>query len=328
MAHAEQRNGYTVEAVQVNKHRAYLLRPNTTFAQGENRPAKHPAVLLLHDHGAYFTIGKEKMVTPLYNPALDSLTNAAIAADSRFWMEKFYDGQAVADSLAAAGYVVLVTDAEYWGERCVAPASRDLLLGDVHAYNKTLKEYQPVFYETHLKTTGKYWFETILQDDKASITYLTRLPYVDASRIYAFGFSMGAYRAWQLAAEDKRVKACAAAHWMTTEEAQGGFLTNNSSYCMFRPDYYIPKQKKDGTVLPSLDYPDIAATIAPRPFLIQYGTSDRVIKPEGAVDAISIIAHAYEATPSAFRVISYDVSHAFTRQHLTDLLSWLKGLSD
>ena len=57
----EQRNGYRAEKIlfsvsEYSRVPAYLLVPDG------NGP--FPAVLLLHDHGAHFSIGKEKMVRP------------------------------------------------------------------------------------------------------------------------------------------------------------------------------------------------------------------------------------------------------------------------
>ena len=57
----ERREGYTVEKILFNVSKysrvpAYLLVP-----EGKG---PFPAVLLLHDHGAHFSIGKEKMVRP------------------------------------------------------------------------------------------------------------------------------------------------------------------------------------------------------------------------------------------------------------------------
>ena len=67
-----------------------------------------PAVLLLHDHGAHFSIGKEKMVRPFGG-------SICTRADADDWAEKCYDKQYVGDYLASHGYVVLAVDALFWG---------------------------------------------------------------------------------------------------------------------------------------------------------------------------------------------------------------------
>jgi len=78
---------------------AYLLVPL------KGKPP-YPALVALHDHGGYFVHGKEKLVhTENEHPALTE------------FKEELYGGRSVADELAKRGFVVLVIDAFYWGER-------------------------------------------------------------------------------------------------------------------------------------------------------------------------------------------------------------------
>lgn len=68
-----------------------------------------PAVLLLHDHGAKFDIGKEKMVLPWYDEAR--------LPSAQAWADKHFSGRFVGDELAARGYAVLAVDVLGWGAR-------------------------------------------------------------------------------------------------------------------------------------------------------------------------------------------------------------------
>ena len=150
------------------------------------------------------------------------------------------------------------------------------------------------------------WYKRVLVEDQQSVTYLRSLPYVDSTRIAAAGFSYGAYRAWNLASEDPRIKVCLAAHWMTTL-AQNRY--NDSWLCMARK--------------PQRPFEQIAATIAPRPFLLQYGSQDKLF-PVSAVDScIHYIDSVYEHAPS-FQVEKYECGHVFTHEHLQNWLIWLK----
>lgn len=102
----EQRDGYEAQKILFNINKwervaAYLLVPKVK---------KAPALLMLHDHGAHFSIGKEKMVRPF---GVDS----TLLADAEDWAVRCYDGVYVGDELAKAGYVVLSIDALFWGDR-------------------------------------------------------------------------------------------------------------------------------------------------------------------------------------------------------------------
>ena len=297
----EHRDGYTAQLVRVPVSHAdtatgYLLIPDSI--------RKAPAVLALHDHGAHFTIGKEKMVCPIRPTEADSAAHAAIQQDARRWVNKFDGGMFVGDSLAKAGYVVLAIDAVYWGERQQAALTSDSVA-------ISPKAYQPAYYLRHLRQYGEAWFETILRDDRACVDYLRALPCVDSARVAVFGFSMGAFRAWQLAACDSRVKVCVAAHWMTTKADHLGTAlvpneSNPSAYSMYRPDC-------------SEDYPETAAHIAPRPFLLLYGEQDPLFTPDSVQAAIrTIAAHYTDSLPSAhglFQATPMPYKHFFSRGH-------------
>lgn len=262
----------------------------------------HLAILALHDHGAYFTIGKEKLTSP---------SDTAKVAEAARWVNKFYDGAFVADTLASRGYVVLVIDALYWGERSLSPTlpgGREL--DSLKRLNKRLRNEQPEFYQQYWAKTGTPWFERILADDKACVDYLRSLPYVDTTRIGVWGFSMGAYRAWQLASEDPRVAFCAAASWLqavpetNSDAGQSWQLKNVSSWSMYRPT-------KD-----SVSYGEIVSRIAPRPMLLQYGAQDKLF-PYGD--------HDIRPWP-ALQVQVLDGEHRFTRTHLQNLLQFVQEI--
>ena len=81
----EHRSGYEARKIRFNlsaysRVPAYLLVP-----EGEG---PFPAVVLLHDHGAHFSIGKEKMIRPF---GVDSL----VLSDADKWVHQCYDDQYV-----------------------------------------------------------------------------------------------------------------------------------------------------------------------------------------------------------------------------------------
>lgn len=151
---------------------------------------------ILSDHGAKFSIGKEKMVRPFG-------VSPEVLADADKWAVQCYDSVYVGDYFAAHGYVVLSIDALFWGER---------------------GRKEGVNYETqqalacNLMQMGYNWCGVITFDDIRSVDFLASLPEVDANRIGTLGFSMGAHRAWMLSAATDKVKAGAAICWMNTTD--------------------------------------------------------------------------------------------------------------
>ena len=69
----------------------------------------HPAVLLLHDHGSAFAIGKEKVLTPW--------DHRARAAEAVTWQARLYERVSLGEALLARGFAVLAADALGWGSR-------------------------------------------------------------------------------------------------------------------------------------------------------------------------------------------------------------------
>ena len=95
----ESRNGYECRYVEFSTQKdervkAYLLVPD-----GASRSNRLPAVLMLHDHGARFDIGKEKLVRPIAE-TLPEGADDHIMKSSQQWIDKNFDGIYFADALA------------------------------------------------------------------------------------------------------------------------------------------------------------------------------------------------------------------------------------
>ncbi len=259
--------------------KAYLLVPD-----GASVLKKRPAILMLHDHGARFDIGKEKLVRPISAPSTIG-GHEYIRISSRQWVDVNFDGVYLADSLASCGYVVLVSDALYWGDR----SSEDARLWSRMNYDDSfefsdsaerkniIKSQKKLVYEGQrevydsLRSEGIIWAEKILRDDVASARLLARLPFVDRKSIGAFGFSMGAHRCWLLAAFCDEIKCGVALSWMTSLE---GYEGNNASDLSMR----IQPMRDQ------IDFGDIGIWLRPKPMLFLNGVSDHLF-PRDKVEA-------------------------------------------
>lgn len=272
----EQRDGYECRLVEfsvsaLERINAYLLVPDMA-----SRRHRCPAVVMLHDHGARFDIGKEKLVRPIV-AALPDGTDDHVMRSSRQWVDKYFDGAYLADSLAASGYVVFIADALYWGERSSEEAQRwsELTYGkddsksvrdSIKVLKKRVYEGQKTLYDD-LYSDGVIWAEKILWDDVASVNLLAGLPYVDRDNIGAFGFSMGAHRCWMLSAFCKDVSCGVALSWMTSLDRKERIKPSDYSMAV------MPMREQ-------LDFGDIGLFLAPKPMLFLNGDSDHLFPKE------------------------------------------------
>lgn len=288
----ERREGYEARKIHFNvsawcRIPAYLLVPDGK--------GPFPAIVLLHDHGAHFSIGKEKMVRPFH--VADS-----VRADAERWAAQCYDGQFVGDLLARNGYVVLAIDALYWGERG----------------RKEGVDYdgQQALASNFLQM-GSSWASFIHADDLRSAEFLASLSFVDKGRVGCLGFSMGAYRSWMLAALSDAVRASASVCWMNTTE-QLMTLTNNQNKGGSAFSMIVPGLRR------YLDYPHTASIACPKPTLFFNGTHDKLFPVEGVEDAYREMRDVWQSQGAGERLVTrlWDEKHFFNRQMQQQVLEF------
>jgi dienelactone hydrolase len=236
---------------------AVLVSKQATSAV--HMPNKYPAVLLLHDHGAEFRIGKEKW-----------FRHSEQTAISQPWSQRYFDGEFFADKLAAAGFIVLAGDAPGFGQRGpLRYAQQQQLAANMQAHGYSLAGL-------------------IALEDLQMAHFLANQAEVDKARVSAVGFSFGAYRVWQLAALSANIGKAVGVGWFNELQALrtegGNFSQGQTSWLMIHPGLFQ-----------QLDMPDIAALASPKPLLIINGAKDPLMPAQGWLRATHRLCALYDA---------------------------------
>ena len=292
----QQRNGYKAQKILFNltdysRVPAYLLIPDGV--------GPFPAIVMLHDHGAHFTIGKEKVVCPF---DVDSL----IIKDSEKWINKCYDNQYPGDYLASHGYAVLAIDALLWGERGRKEGAR--------------YESQQVI-SCVFEMLGRSWSGFITYEDLYTIDFLSSLDFINSDKIGCMGFSMGAYRSWMLAALSNKIKASASVYWMTTTDSQlslqKGKAKGDSNYANVLSG-----------IRRYLDYPHIASLACPKPMLFFNGISDKLFPIEGVEDAYRIMHEVWASQSAEAQLITklWNTSHICSKEMQEEIVLFFNSI--
>lgn len=254
-----------------------------------------PAALFLHDHGSKFDIGKEKFI--------ETWGDEAQLNSSREWSDRYFSGRFPGDELAKRGYVVFSFDALGWGDRSV-PGFRN--------------ESQQAL-ASNLFNLGTSFAGIIAQEDLRASKFLASLPEVDHSKVVAVGFSMGAFRTWQVTALSDAVTAGIAVCWMATMQGLmvpgNNQLKGQSAFTMLHP--FIARY---------LDYPDVAALAAPKPLLVYAGGKDSLFPVASVKEAFAKMKKVWAANKGGDKLetkIWPDQGHIFQKEMQEEAFDWL-----
>ncbi len=306
---SEKRDGYTAYLIMHNlssysRVMSYLLVPEKS-----SQNDKFPAVIMLHDHGAEFDIGKEKLVRPIdygsdnYDSVLKSATE---------WTNRNYDSTFVADYYAANGFIVFVTDALFWGDRATFGKDLNLSKKDVYDIQQALA--------ANMEQMGMNWSAMITYDDIASAEFVSGLPDVDTSALFAVGFSMGGYRAWMLSALSNKITGGACVCWMSTVESlmtPGNNQTRGgSSFSMTLPN-----------IRNYMDYPDVATIACPKPMLFFNGSMDKLFPTDGVNAAYAKLRKVWDSQDASKKLLlkTWPLPHFFSRQMQDEIVEWMRN---
>lgn len=290
---SQDRDSYTANKINltINKYErinAYLLVPK---GQGP-----FPAMIALHDHGAHFYIGKEKVVRPFDE-------EKAVVRDAVKWAKEYYGGVFIGDALAQRGYVVFAMDVQPWGER----GGRDANL-DKNWLGRKL-------FATNMNQLGFTWAGYNVWDDIRSAEFIQSLPEVAPERIGCIGLSMGANRTWQLNAATDIVKAGAAICWMDdTKSLANPKFKFTVGFSMLHPG-----------LINYMENPDVASIACPKPMLFFNGTEDRLFSIEGVNRCYAKMRKVWESQDAGDKLICkwWDQPHVFNREMQREAFDWL-----
>ncbi|TYG09913.1 dienelactone hydrolase family protein [Klebsiella grimontii] len=268
-----------------NRIAALMLTPKS--------PGPHPAIVLLHDHGSKFDIGKEKLIRPW--------SDAARLASAQAWADKFFSGRFIGDELAQRGYVVIAIDSPGWGDR------------------------GPMVYEQQQALASNYFnlgrslAGEVAYEDLRTVDFVSTLTAVDNTRIGVLGFSMGGFRAWQLAALSDKVAATAVISWFGTWR---GLMHPGNNVLRGQSAFYMLHPSLSGR----LDIPDIASIAAPKPMLIYSGGKDKLFPAEAVNDAFAKLHTVWGSQNAQDKLETKtwpELGHVFYKEQQDEVFPWL-----
>jgi dienelactone hydrolase len=242
----------------------------------DKRQPKAPALIYHHWHGGTYPTGKDELLTG----------RKVLPAYAPVVVEK--------------GIVTLAIDSWCFGERKRAEDGRQ---GEWDAFKKMIWH-------------GQVLFGMMLFDEFRAVDYLVSRPEVDATRIGAFGLSMGATKAWWLAALDPRLKLCMDLCCLTDfdELIKADNLKGHGIY------YYVP------SLLKHFSTAQINELIVPRAHVSLNGRQDALTPPAGVERIRDHLLPLYQKYGKAedCRIELFDCGHEELPEMRTILLEWME----
>ena len=242
------------------------------------RKEKAPGLLYIHWHAGMYGLGKEQLIRGV-------------------------DAQpAYAPVLAEKGIVTLAIDSWCFGERKHEQSGPE---GEQTAFKLMLWR-------------GQVLYGMMMFDEFRAMDYLAGRPEVDAKRLGAFGMSMGATKAWWLAALDPRVKVCMDVCCLTDydELIKAHGLKEHGIY------YYVP------SLLKHFQTSDINELIVPRAHLSVNGRKDPLTPPAGVEKIRDRLLPLYRkhGKESDCQIELFDCAHVELPEMRKQILEWMDRL--
>lgn len=316
----EERDDFIIETLSISATKAYRIPARLLLPK--KRSGRAPGVLALHCHSGRYVWGHEKVLSKPDDST--PLLEFRKRAYGRPW----------AEALARRGFVVLVIDAFYFGERRLRPEEIDpktapgemrdalrklagLEKGSaewIAAIDSLASRYEHLTAKT-IFAAGATWPGILVWDDMRSLDYLASRPEVDPKRLGCLGLSLGGIRSAMLVAADPRIKAACVAGWMTLFGEQLRNHLRNHTWMVYIPGLYR-----------WLDLPDAAALTAPGALLVQQCSRDTLFPLSGMKGAVEKLEKIYAKAGlrERFRGSFYDVPHSFKPEMQEEAFAWLE----
>ena len=240
----------------------------------DKRQKPAPGLLFIHWHAGMYDLGKDQLLNG----------TAVQPAYAPIFVEK--------------GLVTLTIDCWCFGERRSEADGRS---GEEDTFKAMLWK-------------GEVLFGMMVFDELRALEYLASRPEVDAGRLGVFGMSMGAAKAWWLAALEPRVSVCIDVCGMTDFEEliRTRGLKRHSYY------YYVP------SLLQHFQTVEINELIVPRPHLSLNGSQDALTPASGVKkirDYLMPLYHSHGREQDC-RIELYDCAHVELPEMRRLILEW------
>ena len=241
----------------------------------DKRQPRAPGMLYIHWHAGMYGLGKEQLVRGVEVQP------------------------AYAPVLAEKGIVTLAIDSWCFGER---QHEKDGHQGEEDAFKLMLWK-------------GQVLFGMMLFDEFRALDYLASRAEVDPQRLGVFGMSMGATKAWWLAALDPRVKLCMDVCCLTDYEEliKAHRLKEHGIY------YYVP------SLLKHFQTAQINELIVPRAHLSVNGRRDPLTPPAGVEKIRDNLLSLYRKHGKEHdcRIELFDCAHTELPEMRELILEWM-----
>jgi dienelactone hydrolase len=283
---------------------------------------KLPGIIALHDHGGFKFYGKEKIADGPTDPEPVMVS----------YRDTAYGGRAFANALAKEGFVVIVPDTFLWGSRRfpletmpewileTTDATKHLWEDfkappEIARYNRA-SHFHEYLLEKYCALLGTTLAGVISHEDRMAVNYLQSRADVLPDKLACIGLSGGGNRSALLQATCDAVKAAVIVGLMSTYEGLLDHNVTGHTWMLFPHGW-----ARHG------DWPDLAASRAPSPLLVQYDLEDNLFTKEGMVAAHERIALHYKNVGQLenYTGTFYPGPHKFDVGMQEEAFAWLKG---